>query len=76
MGWIPQLKRAPGEGNGNPLQHSWPGGSHQQGSLVDYNPWGHKESDTTEVTEHTDGGYQKQGVCWGWKRMEDWRDVI
>ena len=37
---------------------------------------GHKESDITEVTEHTDGGYQKQQVCWGWKRMVDWRNVI
>ena len=30
-----------------------PGESHGQRSLVDYGPWGHKESDTTEVTEHT-----------------------
>ena len=27
--------------------------SHGQRSLVGYNPWGHKESDMTEVTEHT-----------------------
>ena len=26
--------------------------SHGQGSLADYSPWGCKESDTTEVTEH------------------------
>ena len=25
-----------------------PGKSHGQRSLVDYSPWGHKESDTTE----------------------------
>ena len=25
-----------------------PGVSHGQGSLVGYNPWGHKESDMTE----------------------------
>ena len=24
----------------------------EQRSLVDYSPWGHKESDTTEATEH------------------------
>ena len=30
------------------------GESLRQWSLVGYNPWGHKESDTTEVTEHTD----------------------
>ena len=29
------------------------GESHGQRSLVGYNPWGHKESDMTEVTEHT-----------------------
>ena len=27
-----------------------PGKSHEQRSLVGYSPWGHKESDTTEVT--------------------------
>ena len=30
-----------------------PGESHGQRSLAGYSPWGHKESDTTEVTEHT-----------------------
>ena len=30
-----------------------PGESHGQRSLVDYSPWGRKESDMTEVTEHT-----------------------
>ena len=29
-----------------------PGESHGQKSLASYSPWGHKESDTTEVTEH------------------------
>ena len=29
-----------------------PGESHGQRSVVGYSPWGHKESDTTEVTEH------------------------
>ena len=27
-----------------------PGESHGQSSLAGYSPWGHKESDTTEVT--------------------------
>ena len=26
--------------------------SHGQRRLADYSPWGHKESDTTEATEH------------------------
>ena len=30
-----------------------PGVFHGQRSLVGYSPWGHKELDTTEVTEHT-----------------------
>ena len=42
------LKDSPGEGNGNPLQYSWPGKSHGWRNLVGYSPWGHKESDTTE----------------------------
>ena len=28
------------------------GESHVQRSLVGYSPWGHKETDMTEVTEH------------------------
>ena len=30
-----------------------PGESHEQRSLAGYSPWGHKESDTTEVTTRT-----------------------
>ena len=29
-----------------------PGESHGQRNLAGYSPWGHRESDTTEVTEH------------------------
>ena len=46
---IPGLGRSPGGGHGGPLQYSFlenPG----QRSLAGYSPWGHKESDTTEVT--------------------------
>ena len=45
-GSIPRSGRS-GEGNGNPLQYSWPGKSHGQRSLIGYSPWGHKESDMT-----------------------------
>ena len=31
-----------------------PGEFHGQRSLAGYSPWGHKESDTTEATEHAD----------------------
>ena len=34
-----------------------PGKSHGQRSLEGFSPWGHKESDTTEVTEHTQAVY-------------------
>ena len=47
-GLIPWLGRSPGGGHGNPV--FLPGESHGQKSLVGYSPWGHKESDTTEVT--------------------------
>ena len=50
LGSIPGLGRSPGEGDGSPLQHSCLENPHGQRSLVDYSPWGCKESDTTEVT--------------------------
>ena len=41
----------------DPPEEGWPstpvflpGESHGQRSLVGYSPWGHKESDTTEMT--------------------------
>ena len=43
----------------DPLSRKWqptpvflPGDSHGQRSLVGYSPWGHKELDMPEVTEH------------------------
>ena len=43
-----------------PLRRAWqpspvflPGESHGQRSLADYSPWGRKDSDITEVTQHT-----------------------
>ena len=40
---------SPGRGNGNPTPVFLPGKYHGQQSLVGYSPWGHKESDTTEL---------------------------
>ena len=37
-----------GGGNGNPHPIFFPGKSHGQRNLEGYNPWGHKELDTTE----------------------------
>ena len=47
-GSIPGLGRSPGEENGNPLQDPCLEKSHGQRSLVGCNPWGSKESGTTE----------------------------
>ena len=47
----PGSGRCPGGGRGNPLQYSCLENPHGQRSLVGYNPWGHKESDTPEATE-------------------------
>ena len=47
--WVrsPLLGRAPGEGNGNPLQNSCLENPHGQRSLVGDGPWGCQELDTT-----------------------------
>ena len=44
-GFISGLGRSPGEGHGNPTPVFLPGES-----LAGYSPWGHRESDRTEVT--------------------------
>ena len=43
----------PGEGHGNPSQYSHLENPYGLRSLVGYSPWGHKELDTTEATEHS-----------------------
>ena len=48
VGKIPRRRRA-----WQPSQVFLPGESHGQGSLVGYSPYGHKESDTTEMTQHS-----------------------
>ena len=42
LGSIPGLGRFPGEGKGYPFQY------YDLENSMDYSPWGHKESDTTE----------------------------
>ena len=46
----PWSGRSPGRGHGNPVFLS--GESHEQRSLGNYSPLGHKELDTTEESEH------------------------
>ena len=50
---IPGSGRALRGGHDNPLQYSYLEKSHGQRGLAGYSPWGHKELDTTEATEHT-----------------------
>ena len=49
VGSIPRSGRSPGGGHGNPLQYSCLEKLHGQRRLAGYSPWGHKESDMTEV---------------------------
>ena len=48
LGPIPGSGRSPGERKQQPIPVLLPGNSHGQRSLLDYSPWDHKESDTTE----------------------------
>ena len=55
-GLIPRSRSSPGGGNGNPLQYSCLENTvlaMDRGAWKGYTPWGCKESDMTEVTEHT-----------------------
>ena len=48
MGSVPGLGRAPGEGNGNPLQNPWHGKSHGQNNLTGYSLWSQERVNMTE----------------------------
>ena len=52
-GSIPGSGRSPGRGHGKPFQFSCMENPMDKRSLVGYSPQGHRESDKTEVTEHT-----------------------
>ena len=54
-GSIPGSGRSPGEGNGNSLWYSYLENSMNRGAWQA--TWGHRESGTTEVTEHSDHYY-------------------
>ena len=53
VGSTPGAGRSPGERAWQPTPVFLPGESHGQRSLAGCSPRGHKESDVTEVTEHT-----------------------
>ena len=56
----PWVRKIPWRRAWQPTPLFLPGESHGQRSLVGYSPWGHKESDMTEVTEH----FWALGVGW------------
>ena len=76
LGSIPGLGRFPGEGNGNPYQHSCLENPHGQRSLEGYSSWGYKESDMTEwlstahylryegPEETKQGERKRRDCCW------------
>ena len=47
----PWVGKIPGGGNGNPLQYFCLENLHGQRRVVDYSPWGHKESDKIEFSD-------------------------
>ena len=52
-GFDPWVGKIPWRRSWQPTPVFLPAESYGQRSLVDYSPWGHKESDMTEVTQHT-----------------------
>ena len=57
------VRKIPGEGKWQPTAVSLPGEFHGQRSLVDYSPWGHKESD---MAEHTHTQKSTKFLNWGY----------
>ena len=59
LGLIPGLGRSPGEGHGNPLVYSCLENPMDRGAWWARVHGGHKESDTTEATEHAHTHFAK-----------------
>ena len=59
---IPGLGRSRGAGHGNPLHYFCLENPHGQRSSVGYNPWGPKESDTTERPSSSSAEYIMQNA--------------
>ena len=56
LGFDPWVRKIPWRRAWQPTPVFLPGESHGQRSLVGCGPWGHKELDMTEVTQHTRKG--------------------
>ena len=55
---IPGLGRFPWRNTWQPIPEFLPGESYTERILTGYSPWGHKELDMTEETEHACTGAQ------------------
>ena len=84
-GFDPWVGKMPRRRAWQPTPVLLPGESHGQRSLVGYSPWGHKESDTTEVTEHarifslgvlgsSERGFRVGCGSCGWFRRTTWKE--
>ena len=58
-GLIPGSGKSPGRGNGNPLQYSCLENPHGQRNPGSYSPYGCKELDMTEATQHKQRSLQR-----------------
>ena len=58
-GFHPWVRKIPWRRKQQPTPVLLPGKSHGQRSLVDYSPWGHRESDTTERLHFSNSIYTK-----------------
>ena len=60
LGLIPRSGRSPGEGNSYPLQYScFKNSIDRVAWQATYNPWDHKESDTTKPLTLTNGTFKQ-----------------
>ena len=63
VGLIPGVGKIPWRRAWGPTPVFLPGESHGQRSLAGCSPWGRKESDTAETTEHKHAFYSKVPEC-------------
>ena len=75
VGSIPRVRRIPWKRKWQPTPVFLPGKSHGQRSLLDYSPWGCKESDTTEqLSVHREKKHRSAFVITGILKLL-WRET-
>ena len=72
-GFDPWVGKIPWKRAWQPTSVCLPGESHRQRSLEGYSPWGHKESDTTEATEHAHMQMMSKKITYGLK-SHPWKE--